>query len=78
MNQVCLGIDISKKDFHVALLKGPQQKAFYKKFANTIRGFEELSIWLKAKDVLELHACMMTGNKIIQISSFHACTSCHV
>lgn len=58
MNQVYLGIDISKKDFHVALLKVPQQKAFYKKFTNTSRGFGELLVWLAAKNVSELHACM--------------------
>lgn len=71
MNQVCLGIDISKKDFHVALLKGPQQKAFYKKFANSSRGFGELLIWLTAKDISELHACMeATGSYGEELAAF--------
>lgn len=71
MNQVCLGIDISKKDFHVALLKGPQQKAFYKRFTNGSRGFRELLSWLKAKEVSEAHACMeATGSYGEDLATF--------
>lgn len=71
MNQVCLGIDISKKDFHVALLRGPQQKASYKRFSNTARGFDALSDWLGAKDVSELHACMeATGSYGEELATF--------
>jgi transposase len=71
MNQVYLGIDISKKDFHVALLKGPQQKAAYKRFTNAARGFGELLVWLNAKDVSDMHACMeATGSYGEELATF--------
>lgn len=57
MTPKVLGIDISKKDFHVALLKengGTKPK----KFTNNTAGFESLQSWLKQQGVAELHACM--------------------
>ena len=52
-----LGIDISKRDFHVSLLKeSPATKP--KKFTNNIQGFESLHNWLKQQNVVELHVCM--------------------
>jgi len=57
MTPTVLGIDISKKDFHVVLLKEePGSKP--KKFTNNTEGFESLNKWLKKQGVEELHACM--------------------
>jgi len=52
-----LGIDISKKDFHVSLLK-ENRATKPKKFTNNTQGFESLHNWLKQQNVVELHACM--------------------
>ncbi|XZN89463.1 MAG: IS110 family transposase [Microcoleus sp.] len=57
MTSTVLGIDISKRDFYVSLLKeGPATKP--KKFTNNIQGFESLHNWLQQQNVVELHACM--------------------
>ncbi len=59
MTSTVLGIDISKKDFHVVLLKldcGKKPKP--KKFTNDLEGFESLAQWLKCQGVVELHACL--------------------
>ncbi|MCC3520643.1 hypothetical protein [Microcoleus sp. PH2017_20_SFW_D_A] len=58
MTSTVLGIDISKRDFHVSLLKeGRATKP--KKFTNNIQGFESLHNWLQKQSVVELHACIM-------------------
>jgi len=57
MTPIVLGIDISKKDFHVALLK-ENRATKTKKFTNNIQGFESLHQWLKQHSVSSLHACM--------------------
>jgi transposase len=55
MTSTVLGIDISKRDFDVSLLKeGRATKP--KKFTNNIQGFESLHNWLKQQSVVELHA----------------------
>ena len=51
-----LGIDIAKSKFDVALIK--ESKVKYKKFNNSVRGFNELDGWLKKHGVAGLHACM--------------------
>src|SRR5215469_7689502 len=51
-----LGIDISKADFHAALLDG--ERVHRKSFPNTQRGFAQLSSWLHNRKVKEVHACM--------------------
>ncbi|MEG4003928.1 IS110 family transposase [Microcoleus sp. SVA1_B3] len=57
MTSTVLGIDISKRDFHVSLLKeGRATKP--KKFTNNLQGFESLHNWLQQQSVAELHACM--------------------
>lgn len=57
MTSTVLGIDISKRDFHVSLLReGRATKP--KKFTNNIQGFESLHNWLKQQSLVELHACM--------------------
>ena len=57
MTPTFLGIDISKKDFHVVLLK-EERGSKPKKFTNDTAGFESLNKWLKKSGVEELHACM--------------------
>ncbi len=55
MTPTFLGIDISKKDFHVVLLK-EERGSKPKKFTNNTAGFESLNQWLKKLGVEELHA----------------------
>jgi transposase len=57
MTPTFLGIDISKKDFHVVLLK-EERGLKPKKITNDTAGFENLNKWLKKSGVEELHACM--------------------
>ncbi len=52
-----LGIDISKKDFHVVLITG-ETRTKSRKFTNDPKGFESLQEWLKQKGIDQLHACM--------------------
>lgn len=52
-----LGIDISKKDFHVVLITG-ETRTKSKKFTNDPQGFESLQQWLKHKGIDQLHACL--------------------
>jgi transposase len=52
-----LGIDISKKDFHVVLLTG-ETRTKPRKFTNDLQGFESLQQWLKQKGIEQMHACM--------------------
>ena len=56
MTPTFLGIDISKKDFHVVLLK-EDRGSKSKKFTNNTEVFENLNKWLKKSGVEELHAC---------------------
>lgn len=56
MTPTVLGIDISKKDFHVVLLNS-NRGTKPKKFTNNTQGFESLHHWLKQQGVVELHAC---------------------
>jgi transposase len=56
-----LGIDIAKAKFDVALYKNKKLK--FKKFNNSLGGFQDLDLWLKKHNVSDLHACMeATGN----------------
>jgi transposase len=52
-----LGIDISKKDFHVVLITG-ETTTKPRKFTNDPQGFESLQQWLKQKGIEQLHTCM--------------------
>lgn len=56
MNNIILGIDISKSTFDVALLNNNRVKT--KKFNNATKGFTELKQWLKNKGIDTAHACM--------------------
>lgn len=51
-----LGIDVSKKKFNVALLRGGKYK--HKKFSNNQEAFKQLGQWLAEQGVGQLHACM--------------------
>ncbi|MEG4938853.1 hypothetical protein [Microcoleus sp. F4-D5] len=57
MTSTVLGIDISKRDFHVSLLRECRATK-PQKFTNNIQGFESLYNWLKQQNVVGLHACM--------------------
>jgi len=52
-----LGIDISKDDFHVALLCEAGRSA-KRSFPNAAKGFKQLEAWLKNRNVDLVHACM--------------------
>ncbi|MCG8362428.1 MAG: transposase [Pseudanabaenales cyanobacterium] len=56
-----LGIDISKKTFDVALLKG-KKRTKTAKFDNTPAGFEKLGQWLKAQGMEKVHGCLEAAN----------------
>ena len=52
-----LGIDISKAEFHVALLKSAKRSK-YEHFSNDADGFEQLGQWLEQQGVGPIHACL--------------------
>ena len=52
-----LGIDISKTDFHVALLKSANRSK-YEHFTNDTEGFQQLNQWLEQQGVGTVHACL--------------------
>lgn len=52
-----LGIDISKTNFHVALLKSAKRSK-YEHFSNDAEGFKQLSQWLETQGVRGVHACL--------------------
>jgi transposase len=56
-----LGIDISKKTFDVALLRG-KNRVKTEQCPNTPEGFEQLSQWLKAQGIDSVHACLEATN----------------
>lgn len=51
-----LGIDISKRDFHVALLIADKFKT--KVFPNQAQGFADLARWLTKLNAIRVHACL--------------------
>jgi len=51
-----LGIDISKRDFHVALLIADKFKT--KVFPNQAQGFADLARWLTKLNAVRVHACI--------------------
>ena len=55
----CVGLDIAKAKFDVALLNA-LGKYRSKVFANTPEGFDQLLNWLRKHDALEAHLCMET------------------
>lgn len=57
MTTTVLGIDISKKKFHVALMR-ENGKTIPKVFPNDTVGFHELGSWLARHHIIKVHACM--------------------
>ncbi len=55
-----LGIDISKDWFDAALLQEGHSKPGHKRFANNVRGLEQLAAWLKNRKADHVHACPFT------------------
>lgn len=58
-----LGIDISKTDFHVALLKSAKRSK-YEHFTNDTEGFRQLSQWLEQQGMEPVHACLEATTSI--------------
>ena len=56
MTQAVLGIDISKKKYHAALLRGGKFRD--NSFSNDEEGFGKLAAWLDKQEVERVHACM--------------------
>ncbi len=52
-----LGIDVAKLKFNVCLIR-EDGKLRHKVFANTATGFTQLTTWLSANHVEQLHACL--------------------
>lgn len=59
--KVPLGIDISKATFDVALIT-EKKRSLTKQFANGAVGFEQLSVWLEAQGVEQVHGCLEATN----------------
>jgi transposase len=57
MSKTVLGIDISKKDFHVVLMH-ENRTTKPKVFKNNQEGFESLLDWLSKSGVTQVHGCM--------------------
>ena len=57
MTPTVLGIDISKKTFHVALML-ENGKTKPKVFSNDEKGFGQLITWLERHQATKVHACM--------------------
>jgi hypothetical protein len=55
MDQHILGIDVSKLQFNVCLVR-PDGKLRHRVFTNNTCGFTQLSQWLKKQHVAQLHA----------------------
>jgi transposase len=51
-----LGIDVSKADFHAALLIG--DRVWSKTFPNNKAGVAQLAAWLKNRKAEDVHACL--------------------
>jgi len=69
MNDIILGVDISKATFDVALLFNNKVKT--KKFNNNTKGFTELKQWLQHKGIDTAHICMeATGSYGLRLAEY--------
>ena len=69
MSDAIIGIDISKKNVAVALLK--DEKLIKNKFSNNNTGFKKLQYWLKKHHINKVKACMeATGSYGFKIANF--------
>lgn len=69
MADVYLGIDISKSNFHAALLEG--EKSHGKSFPNNPKGFEQLDVWLKNRKIDVAYACMESTGPYAEALATH-------
>lgn len=77
MNEVHLGIDVSKEKLDVALLI--ENKFKPKVFLNSEAGFNALITWLKARGAADCHICMeATGRYSHAVSRFLSDNGAHV
>jgi transposase len=51
-----LGVDISKRDFHAVLMQGGRSSK--KSFPNTVKGFDQLTHWLRNRKAAAVVVCM--------------------
>lgn len=58
MSLPVLGIDVSKKELHLALLTGENAKPLHKKCSNNATGYQEMVRWLKGKKVDQVQVCL--------------------
>ena len=67
MSNISLGIDISKSDISVALLK--EQRTFKSKFANDDSGFRKLNQWLQKIQAPDVKIAMeATGHYYVPLA----------
>lgn len=52
-----LGLDVAKNEFHSALLV-EEERIRARSFPNNAKGFEQLAMWLRSRDVDHVHACL--------------------
>ena len=65
-----LGIDVSKKQFHVVLI-GAAGRTPARAFANRAAGFAQLAAWLQRQDAACVHACLeATGSYGEELARF--------
>lgn len=66
-----LGIDVSKASFDVVLLADEQTKGSHKIFANTTKGYKQLTSWLGKQGIQTLHICLeSTGSYGVGLAEF--------
>jgi transposase len=70
MSKTFLGIDVSKSELVVALLKD-DSVTFKNNFNNNYKGFKSLIKWLKEQKVIDIKVCMeSTGSYSTSIADF--------
>jgi transposase len=72
----CLGIDIAKKTFDLALLRNDKFKN--KKFPNNPEGFKQLDAWLVKNGVIKVHACLEATGSYSEALAIHLHQTGHV
>jgi transposase len=58
MSLPVLGIDVSKKTLHLALLKDEQAKPLHKTCPNNVAGYQEMVGWLKTRKLGPVQVCL--------------------
>ena len=69
MSSITLGIDVSKLELSVALLK--EKKLMKAKFSNDNSGFKKLNQWLSKNKAKDAKICMeATGHYSVAVANF--------